>query len=199
LLRIENLGERLSLHEESTMEIEIGSRLKYFREKKGLSVYALAQRCGLTRSFISKVEKGQASPSISSLKKITNSLEIPINSLFEDKNSSDIIITNSKQRRIFYNPTSKITYEFLFPNPRSRSIDVYFFRLKPGGKSNFYTHDGEECGSIIQGTMKITIGDKEYILKPGDSIYFKSTIPHKWENGSKEEVLGFWAVSPPSF
>ena len=61
------------------------------------------------------------------------------------------------------------------------------------------SHEGEECGSIIQGTMKIIIGDRAYTLKTVDSIYFKSTVPHKWENVGEEEILGFWAVSPPSF
>jgi mannose-6-phosphate isomerase-like protein (cupin superfamily) len=47
--------------------------------------------------------------------------------------------------------------------------------------------------------MKIIIGDRAYTLKTVDSIYFKSTVPHKWENVGEEEILGFWAVSPPSF
>ena len=182
------------------MEIDIGSRLKSFREEKGLSIYALSKECGLTRSFIGKVEKGQTSPSISSLKRITSALNISLNQLFENQDHTPRVkCTRVHERRVFVNPPSKVTYEFLFPNPQSRRMDAYFIRVKPGGKSDYYKHEGEECGSVLQGILKLTIQDEEHVLHPGDSIYFQSSLPHKWENISKEEVLAFWVVTPPSF
>ena len=182
------------------MDIDIGPALKFFREKKGLSIYALSKKCGLTRSFIAKVEKGKTSPSISSVKKITNALNININDLFGNmEKNPGVRFTRAHERRIFVNPPSKVTYEFLFPSPHSRLMDAYFIRVKPGGKSDYYKHEGEECGSVIQGILKLTIQDEEHVLHPGDSIYFQSSLPHKWENISKEEVLAFWVVTPPSF
>ena len=114
-------------------------------------------------------------------------------------NSPRVRFTRVHERRIFVNPPSKVTYEYLFPSPQSRLMDAYFIRVKPGGKSDFYRHEGEECGSVLQGILKLTINDEEHVLHPGDSIYFESSLPHKWENISKEEVLAFWVVTPPSF
>jgi len=182
-------------------EDAIGQRLEQIRAKKGWSIYYLAKKSGLSRSFISQVEKDLTSPSIASLKKITNALGISINELFNSEllHRGNAFFCSPAQRRIFKNPSSRVIYEFLFPNSRLRVIDAYYFVIEPKGKSDFYQHEGEECGSLLEGTLKLTIGDEEYILNSGDSIYFKSSIPHKWENVGEKEVRGFWVVSPPSF
>ncbi len=65
--------------------------------------------------------------------------------------------------------------------------------------SEFVTHEGEECGYIIKGKMKITLGNKEYLLEEGDSFYFNSTIPHVYENYDDEVCISVWAMTPPSF
>ena len=68
-----------------------------------------------------------------------------------------------------------------------------------GGAEEFYSHEGEECGLILEGTFKGTIGDQEFVLEPGDSIYYASSIPHRWENAGDVEAKAIWAITPPSF
>ena len=74
------------------------------------------------------------------------------------------------------------------------------FHYPVGAKvEEFYTHDGEECGMVLEGRFKGIIGDQEIILEPGDSIYYDSSIPHRWENAGETEVRAIWAITPPSF
>lgn len=61
-----------------------------------------------------------------------------------------------------------------------------------------YTHEGEECGVIIQGRLEFTIGNQTCILEEGDSIYFDASIPHRWRNDGKKDVHVVWAVTPPT-
>jgi mannose-6-phosphate isomerase-like protein (cupin superfamily) len=62
-----------------------------------------------------------------------------------------------------------------------------------------YSHDGEECGVVLEGKFKGTIGDQVVILEPGDSIYYDTSVPHCWENAGNTEVRATWAIPPPSF
>ena len=89
--------------------------------------------------------------------------------------------------------------EMLCPDLRHR-IEFIFLHYPVGAKvEEFYTHDGEECGMVLEGRFKGTIGDQEIILEPGDSIYYDSSIPHRWENAGEMEVRAIWAITPPSF
>ncbi|MDI6880116.1 MAG: cupin domain-containing protein, partial [Desulfitobacteriaceae bacterium] len=65
--------------------------------------------------------------------------------------------------------------------------------------SDLLAHQGEECGVIIQGEMTVVVGEREYLLKEGDSIYFDSTIPHRFFNHGDKVAIGIWAMTPPSF
>ena len=62
-----------------------------------------------------------------------------------------------------------------------------------------YTHAGEECGLVLEGTFKGVFGDREVVLEAGDSVYYDSSIPHYWENAGDVDVRAIWAITPPSF
>jgi mannose-6-phosphate isomerase-like protein (cupin superfamily) len=91
------------------------------------------------------------------------------------------------------------TYEMLCPDLQHK-IEFIYLHYPVGTKAEGqYTHDGEECGVVLEGTFKGTFGTKEVILEPGDSIYYDSTIPHYWETVGDTDVRAIWAITPPSF
>ena len=61
------------------------------------------------------------------------------------------------------------------------------------------THTGEECGFVLRGKMVVVLGDEEYELAEGDSIYFDSSIPHRFINRGEEKCVSIWAMTPPTF
>jgi mannose-6-phosphate isomerase-like protein (cupin superfamily) len=63
----------------------------------------------------------------------------------------------------------------------------------------FVSHEGEECGIILEGELKVYIDEQVVLLEEGDSIYFDSTIPHRLENMGEIEVRAFWINTPPTF
>jgi transcriptional regulator with XRE-family HTH domain len=90
-------------------------------------------------------------------------------------------------------------YEMLCPDMQHK-IEFIYLHYHVGAKAEeSYSHEGEECGLILEGTFKAFIGDQEIVLGPGDSIYFNSQIPHRWENAGDGEVKAIWAITPPSF
>jgi len=91
------------------------------------------------------------------------------------------------------------SYEMLCPDLQRR-IEFILLSYPVGARvEELYGHEGEECGVVLQGRFKGIIGEQEVILEPGDSIYFDSSIPHRWENAGEVEVKAIWAITPPSF
>jgi mannose-6-phosphate isomerase-like protein (cupin superfamily) len=90
-------------------------------------------------------------------------------------------------------------YEMLCPDLRHK-IEFIYLTYPVGAKvGEFYSHEGEECGVVLEGKFRAIIGDEEIILEPGDSIYFDSSIPHRWETVGENEVKAIWAITPSSF
>ena len=71
--------------------------------------------------------------------------------------------------------------------------------IEPGGCSDSYTHEGEEFGTVLKGTLELTVGDEMFLLEEGDCVYFNSQVEHHWKNNGPDEVVALWITTPPSF
>lgn len=90
-------------------------------------------------------------------------------------------------------------YEMLCPDMQHAIEFIQIDYPVGGGSQDLYSHDGEECGVVLQGRFRGIVGDQELILEVGDSVYYSSSIPHRWENAGDVEAKAIWAVTPPSF
>lgn len=112
--------------------------------------------------------------------------------------SKAISVVRSDQRKKLIMPWGA-HYEMLCPDMQ-RKIEFIYLHYPVGTQAReCYSHEGEECGVVLQGRFKAIIGDQEFILEPGDSIYYESSIPHRWENAGDVEVKAIWVITPPSF
>ncbi|MGN7300128.1 cupin domain-containing protein [Ferdinandcohnia sp. SAFN-114] len=180
--------------------MDIGSKIRTIRKSMNLSVRQLAEESGCTPSFISQIERNVANPSINSLKKIATIMNVPLISFFEeDTGDSEEEFILRKNRRIKLNSSSEKTELFLLtPTNNNRNIEMHMIVIEPGGKSDKpYVNNAEEVGYILKGTLTLSLGEEEYEVNEGDSVYFPGYIPHGWENKSDSEVVTLWAVTPP--
>ena len=81
------------------------------------------------------------------------------------------------------------------------NIELIMIIAEPGGNSGkgLYSHKGEEIGLVLSGSIVIYLGDKQHVLHEGDSMYFTSETPHRWENPGTRQSISVWAITPPSF
>ena len=179
--------------------MNLGVKIKELRTKRGLSLSALSKMTGFTRSFISQIENEKTSPSIASLIKIADALNVKISELFLEDTPDEKILIRKKDREIFYNKRSKVKFEMLAPRIPDRKIQPVLAYIEPGGSSGTYQGKGFEFGILLKGKSELTIGDKKYLLEEGDSVYFDSSIPHCWKNISKEESIALWVGSSSYF
>lgn len=185
--------------------MKIGSIIRKVRFSKKMTIKQLAKKVNLTSSLISQIERDVVSPSLSTLVKISTSLEVPIIYFFSQKMLDSVTVIKKKNRRKIIVPShSNAVYNFLSPYDIDNKIEFLLIEMeekqgKIGDENELISHIGEECGYVIKGKLEIRLNDKKYYLEEGDSIYFKSTIPHRFENVGKGKSISIWAVSPPSF
>ncbi|NTU59798.1 MAG: cupin domain-containing protein [Deltaproteobacteria bacterium] len=178
----------------------LGEKLKAVRKTRKHSLEELAGLTGFSKSFLSQIENGKNSPSIASLKKITTALGISIGELFDDDRGEQVYFLRKKDRKAFEVVKDKVTFEFVASKVAGRKMEALFFTLQPGGESDGeYAHDGEEFGTVLEGTLLFQIGGRDYTLEAGDTVYFSSTIPHRWTNPGPDVMRALWVITPPSF
>ena len=178
---------------------ELGKVIRKKRNKLNLSISQLAEKSGLSTGLISQVERGIVVPSIKNVVKIANALDTTIADFFDDGNSV-FLVQKPGERNIVYSDDGSKKYEFLAPI-HDRKIEFVLITLKgaTNEEGELLSHDGEEAGYVLKGSMILNLDGVKHVLTEGDSIYFSSQVPHMYESFDDEECVSIWAMTPPSW
>jgi DNA-binding transcriptional MerR regulator/quercetin dioxygenase-like cupin family protein len=174
-----------------------GQRFRRLRTRRGLSLAKVAKATGVSIGFLSALERGQMRSSIATLRRIARFYRTNILSLFETAGDNPRLVRPA-QRKIL-EATPDVRMELLAWG--NTAMEPHLFRIKPGGGSGeSYSHEGEEFLHVLRGDFEIWLnGGEHYCLKPGDSLYFESSIPHRWKNPGRKETWLLWINTPPTF
>jgi len=198
----------------------LGERIREERRKGKLTLEKLSQKTGLSKSFLSQVERGLAQPSVSSLKKIAREFGISVVDLFANganqknllgslppasKNGPTYVqgfqVVRANRRKSLALPGSKVFYDLLTPD-LNRQLEVMYMRIEPGehsGEEPMVDLPGEKFGLVLKGTLEIRVGKEVQQVKEGDSVYFPAHVPHSWRGMGKETIEVIWVLTPPQF
>jgi transcriptional regulator with XRE-family HTH domain len=181
-------------------ERELGGRIRSLRENSGRSLREVSVAAGVSESFLSQVERGVASPSVASLRRIAEALGESVGSFFEGPATGGRVVRVRDRRRLVH-PRRRWEDVLLTPQ-ESKRLQVILSTIEPGAGSGKepYAHDSdEECVIVLKGRLEFWVDDERYDLQEGDSIVFESRRPHRNRNPgpSKAEVL--WVITPPSY
>ncbi len=182
------------------MNINIGNKIKKLRKKNGLSISLLSEKSGVSTGLISQVERNLVMPSVENLWKIAQALNVNVGYFFEENTSHEDLIVRKSDRKIIKFNEGNAIYQQLTPEIE-KDLEFYEITVKSGKESasDFVKHEGVECGVILKGSLDIIIGQDIHHLEEGDSIYFKSSLPHKFVNNGDSDCLSFWVMTPASF
>jgi len=171
-------------------EIKIGRKIHQIRLQNKLTLLKIAQRTGFTKGYLSLIEQGKKSPPIATLSKIAQALNVDIAAFFEQKRPEDQITLVPKGEGKPVVRDGNIfgyRYESIAPTKRHKKMEpfivTHIFQTK---KLGWFDHEGEELFYVLEGRIKFLYGDKEYLLKEGDCLYFDSSIPHRGEGVGKK-------------
>lgn len=161
----------------------VGLRLRAFRERHGWSLRELSGRCGLSINAISRIERGENSPTIASLNKLAVALGVPITDFFVEKSQEGAVVIRHSHR--------EKTENGCFAAEHLTDIDAYEATLEPllltiephcNHGDQPIGHPGEEFVHCLAGEIEYHVREEIYHLKPGDSLLFQAMYPHYWRN-----------------
>jgi transcriptional regulator with XRE-family HTH domain len=181
-------------------EVDVGERLRTLRRFRRCTLQTIAERSGLSESFLSQVERGRSNASIGSLKRIADALGVSMADLFEpDGLPGPRVLRRDERPALQFGILGRKL--LLTPRPLHH-LEVFAGELEVGGSTGPepYAHgDSEELFVVVSGSVRLELGGEEFELGPGDSIDYRSSIPHRVVNtgGARAEVR--WIISPPSY
>lgn len=181
-------------------ELQLGTRIRSLRQARHLTLRDVADRAGVTESFLSQVERDVTSPSIATVHKIARALDLSISQLFAEDAATGRVVRRKDRRRVAYAGLGAVD-EFLTSNMAGR-LQMIMTTIEPGGGTGAepYTHDSdEEVVVVLAGTLDLWVGDEHYVLHEGDAITFPSRLPHWNANQGEEPVTVLFCMTPPSF
>ena len=177
--------------------MELGTKIKRLRLQNNLTQEELADRCELTKGYISQLENELTSPSITTLEDILNALGTTFADFFKDEKEEKVVFTEAEFIEKVAD-THKI--EWLVPNAQKNEMEPIRVTVEPHTTlEEDVPHEGEEFGYVISGRVWLHIGQAAYCVKKGEVFYFTSDKPHRLENRTTEKAVVLWVASPPTF
>lgn len=182
------------------MDDLIGKRIRRRRTDLKLSIRALAREVNLTASFLSQLERGQADPSIKSLRKIADALDVPLVFFFDDVQETDPIVRRAGRARLQFSG-STVNGELLTPSSRRNNIELLMVEVDPkhGDVAHRLPDHAEECIFVLKGSLTITYRESVYELVAGDSIYLECSGPCSLTATGVEPAVFVAAMSPAAY
>ena len=178
---------------------KIGTKIKDLRIQKGLTQEELADRCELSKGFISQLERDLTSPSIATLLDILTCLGTDLKDFFNDSEDNQIAFKEADYfEKIDEELHNKI--EWIIPNAQKNMMEPIRLSLCHGGSTYpDNPHEGEEFGYVLLGSITLVLGKLRIKVKKGESFYFKADSTHYIQAGQKTGAVLIWVSTPPSF
>ena len=175
--------------------MDLGKKIKDRRVLLMLTQEELADRCELTKSYISQLENNKTSPSLETLTNILEVLGTDLSSFFQ--NDEELPITFNKDDH-YVCEYHGYTITWLVPNSQIQEMEPIIIDLEPNQKTTEdMPHNGEEFGYVLEGEIYIIYGNMKKRVKKGESFYYKTDKMHYIESIKKSKVI--WVSCPPNF
>ena len=167
-------------------ESEVGARIRDLRLRHGLSLRSLASLCGISANAISLIERGENSPTVSSLQQLALALDVPITDFFEDETTRTAVFIKHGEGIRYSNDSVEL--ENLGVGIQNQQLEPFRLTIAPGSEScdEPVNHPGQEFVYCLDGEIEYHVSSQRYLLKAGDSLLFQANQQHCWRNPESE-------------
>ncbi|MGE8035676.1 DNA-binding protein [Lysinibacillus sp. KCTC 33748] len=165
------------------IQLIFAKNLKMIREKEKLSLEKVSQLCGVSKTMIGQIERGESSPTLTTIWKIANGLKVSFTTLINNPQpDTEIIIREDVQ--LLSEDDGRYRVYPIFPFQEDSRFEIYTVEIEREGTLSAEAHkDGtEEFIMVFDGELVMRVNEDEYHLKRGDSIRFKADRPHIYRN-----------------
>ncbi len=177
------------------VDAAVGARIRALRRSKGLGLNEMSARTGLSIGFLSQMERGLSSPTLRALTSLADAMQINLAEIVRGPTVAQPkvpVITRAGERSSISMWKSGIRKHALASGgAASSAFSFTLLDFEPHASSgdDLYTHQGEEAGYVLQGRLKLVVGDTQWTLAAGDSFHFSSELPHRFENAANRNLV----------
>ncbi|MCF8128553.1 MAG: cupin domain-containing protein [Deltaproteobacteria bacterium] len=177
------------------IQINVGERVRQVREDRDLTLRDISQRTGLDVAFLEQIEDGDVAPPLGTVIKLAKALDLKMGYFISGEEDMPFTIVRKSDRKVVSRYSSSkgkyygYGYESLAPHKKDRHMEPFLVSLEPSESDEERSaHDGQEFIYVLEGAMEVRLGGEIHVLKPGDSIYYDSTVPHLVKNHGSESA-----------
>ncbi len=189
-----------------TTEKSVGEKIRQIREMKNVGLDELAERSGIERSMVQKIEQEKNVPSLAPLIKIARALGVRLGTFLDDSDSFGPVVVRSGEYHQGVRFTSQasesrehLNFFSLAYDKAGRNMEPFIVDIEPGLQSDYMlsSHEGEEFIFVLEGEVEINYGKEVFNLTKGDSIYLDSIVMHNVHAGSQQPAKILAVVYAP--
>lgn len=182
----------------------VGRRIRALRKLQRLRLLDLADLAGCSESLLSRIETGRVMPSLSTLHRLSQGLRVNVAVLLEDKPEGTCTVYSPETRpRTAHSVAAEgdgSTAESLVPYSAGGRLEALIVRLPGDGPlCGPFSHDGEEVGLVLDGTLELIVDGERHLVLAGSSFYFASDHSHSYRAASAAPCRVVWINTPPTF
>ncbi|SFB06968.1 helix-turn-helix domain-containing protein [Selenomonas ruminantium] len=168
----------------------IAANLQRLREERNLSFGQLSERSGVSKVMLSQIEKGEGNPTINTIWKVANGLEVDYSQLIAPP-APKVQIVRGAELPLQEDDNGLFQAKCYFPATASRRFDVFMAKIMPD-ESHFsegHSPRTQEYVLVHQGSLEAIIDKDRFVLEKGDAVCFDCTRPHRFSNQGEEPVV----------
>jgi transcriptional regulator with XRE-family HTH domain len=175
----------------------LGERVRTFRRGRGLTLEALAERSGVSRAMISKVERGEKNPTLVVAAKVAEGLGVSLSQLVGVEERREVILVPRDRRMVMRDPETGFERQLLSPAFGGRGVE-FIRNVVPEGSTSaeFPPHRRgvEEYLVVEKGSLRVVLAGEEYLLEEGDALYFEADVAHRFDNAGVGECSYYLVI-----
>jgi transcriptional regulator with XRE-family HTH domain len=175
----------------------LGERVRELRRGRGLTLEELAERSGVSRAMISKVERGEKNPTLVVVAKVAEGLETTLSELLGTEERRKIIVVHRERRMVMRDPETGFERQLLSPSLGRRAVEFIrniVPRESTSGEFPPHRRGVEEYVVVEKGRLRAIIGGEEYLLEEGDALYFEADVSHRFDNAGDGECSYYLVI-----
>jgi transcriptional regulator with XRE-family HTH domain len=176
---------------------QLGTRVKELRRRRGLTLEELAERAGVSRAMISKVERGEKNPTIVVTAKVAEGLGVTLSELLRVEERREIVVVPREKRMVVRDSDTGFERQLLSPTFGGRGVE-FVRNVVPYGSTSgeFPPHRRgvEEYVVVEKGRLRAAVGGEEHLLEEGDALYFEADVSHRFDNDGDGECSYYLVI-----
>jgi len=189
--------------EDKPRDNALGERLASFRKLNALTLEQVAERAALTKSYLSKLERGLSSPTIGTLLRLAKALDVSVDQLIgTSAQSSEILLVRAADRVPFSPSRERLgyTYEAIASERLDKAMTPFMMTppFSVDAEQELVSHAGEELIYVVNGNMEVIFADHTVAMTAGDSLYFNASLPHRSRSLGNTPAQALVVVSDPT-